>query len=64
MAYCKHSKSTNNPNCRKCKIDNSLHYGEYECYCILHELSLWGKFTEWLYDIWQALKLIIKEIIK
>lgn len=64
MTHCKHSKPTDDVNCRKCELDKSLHYGSYSCYCIFYELSLWNKITEWLYDRWQKLRVIVNNIIQ
>ena len=64
MIHCKHSIPTEEIGCRQCKLDKSLHYGPYSCYCIFYELSLWNRFVEWIYDVWQKVKRMINDIVQ
>ena len=36
---CKYSCKTTEELCQKCRLDNTLHYGWGECYCILYKPS-------------------------
>jgi hypothetical protein len=38
--WCKYSQKTRDVLCKKCKLDNTLKWGYYPCYCIFYKPAL------------------------